>query len=412
MRTAHRTSSNLSPGERDGLLADALAFLAQGLSVIPIRLGTKKAACRWEKFTETPAEPELAKHWFAGKQRAIAVVLGAVSGGLICRDFDTMPAFERWAAEHADLADRLPIVATSRGRHVYARATPDTIAAIGKCFLKFDDGELRLSKCYCLLPPSRHPDGTRYEFVRSFDSLEFVDLQAAGFLSATERTESAERAERPERTEKPERSERTETHRRIPEKTEAMGGGFDDEEIAHVERAIAETLPSEPGQRHRLVFEFARALKGIPSFSDAAAQDLKAIVRRWHESAKPFMVTKAFEETWLDFLSAWPRVKFPRGAEPVAAALARARASDPPAAAREYEQAELRLLVALCRELQFTAGDGAFYLSVRTAGRLLNVDHTTASRWLKLLRLDGIIAEIDKGSASTRKASRFRYVAT
>ena len=90
---------------------------------------------------------------------------------------------------------------------------------------------------------------------------------------------------------------------------------------------------------------------------------------------------------------------------------AKAVNTDEPAVARRYEQGQLRLLVALCQELQRAAGERPFYLSCRTAGRLLGVDHTTAWRWLFLLEHHQVIKTVAKGSQSTGKASRYRYLA-
>lgn len=81
-----------------------------------------------------------------------------------------------------------------------------------------------------------------------------------------------------------------------------------------------------------------------------------------------------------------------------------------PKIAAEYEQSDLRLLVALCRELQRACGDGPFYLSCRTAGTLLNVTHTTAWRWLFLLEQDDVIRVVSRGSQQSKKASRYRYL--
>jgi hypothetical protein len=114
-------------------------------------------------------------------------------------------------------------------------------------------------------------------------------------------------------------------------------------------------------------------------------------------------------ETRIDFLKAWPRVKFPKGKEPMSDIVSRARLAPLLPEAAGYEQEGLRFLVALCRELQRSAGDGAFYLSCRTAGRLLGVDHTTANRWMFLLVQDGILEPVAIGSTATWRASRFRY---
>ena len=43
--------------------------------------------------------------------------------------------------------------------------------------------------------------------------------------------------------------------------------------------------------------------------------------------------------------------------------LAKTKDADAPIEAQQYEQASLRLLVKLCRELQRAAGDGPFFLS-------------------------------------------------
>jgi hypothetical protein len=58
-----------------------------------------------------------------------------------------------------------------------------------------------------------------------------------------------------------------------------------------------------------------------------------------------------------------------------------------------------------------SAGDGPFYLSARTAARLLAVDPSTAWRWLFLLEHDRILHVVTRGVRKERKASRFRYVA-
>ena len=169
------------------------------------------------------------------------------------------------------------------------------------------------------------------------------------------------------------------------------------------------TLPTCPGERNKLVFGLARALKAIPGLIDAGLEQLQPLVRQWHNLAKPNIGTPAFEETWLDFIHAWPRVKFP-GKEPMAMILATAVALEPPEAVRHYESEPLKLLASLCRELQRATGDAPFFLSVRTVGKYFNVDPGTASRWLTLLRFDRVIDEVEKGTQKTGRASRYRFL--
>jgi hypothetical protein len=180
---------------------------------------------------------------------------------------------------------------------------------------------------------------------------------------------------------------------------------------ADIKQAIHDTLPTAVGRRNRQVFEFARALKAIPRLADADPDDLKAAVRNWHQVAllRQVIGTEPFEETWIDFLKSWPKVKFPRGEEPMTAILEKAKANPLPPAASRYDHAGLRLLVALCHELQRVSGQGEFFLSCRTAGKLLGVNHVTAARYLFLLAHDGIVEAVEKSDRARRRATRYRY---
>ena len=141
-------------------------------------------------------------------------------------------------------------------------------------------------------------------------------------------------------------------------------------------RLVLEHLPAGPGHRNRKVFELARALKAVPWLSDACGKDLDRLepcLRVWHNEGvrRGVIATVPFTETWIDLLRAWPKVKFPKGEEPMVALLERAARGPAPSAADRYEEEGLRLLVALCCELQRAAGSDPFFLACRTAGRNL-----------------------------------------
>jgi hypothetical protein len=274
--------------------------------------------------------------------------------------------------------------------HVYFLADAQGIKHLG-------DGELRGGGGYCLLPPSLHPEGATYEWIipPATENLLVLDPEAAGFISKKCRV-----TEQTETTEQPEQTEQT-------EQTEAI-------EWAGVEKAIRETLPTEYGTRNRKVFELARTLKSLPPLADADARELRPIVREWHRRALPKIRTKAFEETWIDFLKAWPRVRYVKGTEPIMQTFQKAVESErPPIAVAIYPENErLQILAALCRELQQAAGEQAFYLSCRTVGKLFDVSHKTASGWLFLLESDEILRTVTKGGTrqNPRSATRFRYL--
>jgi len=392
---------NHSNRQGPSLLEVALQYDRRGWSVIPIKPSTEKPACRhWKKYQTEPPDGATLRRWFRGRNdRGLAVIMGHVSGGLVCRDFDVMDAYRQWERSHPELAEKLPTVATARGRHVYFLADHRGIIDLG-------DGELR-GAGYCVLPPSRHPNGPEYRWLVPLPEgpvPRVDDLAAAGFLDRT-----------PHETESTERTKSTEESRGEQKSTEAIVGVGRFASLHDLDQDVLETiresLPAGPGRRNRQVFELARALKSIPRLADAAADDLEPYVRGWHQWGVEAGVigTEPFEETWIDFLQAWPKVRFPKGAEPMVAILQRAKHAALPRAAERYDHDGLRLLIVLCRELQRASGDAPFFLASRTAGRLLEVGHLTAWRWLYLLQHDGVIEEVEKGDRAKRRASRYRY---
>lgn len=383
------------------MIEEAQKYAALDWSIIPIRPGTKLPACRtWKDYQTRRPDDETLRRWFA-KRSGLAVICGPISGGLMVRDFDDLEAYSRWQGSRPALAETLPTVETARGRHVYFRAALDELQSLsGKetTILPLGDGELRAGG-YCLLPPSVHPSGHSYRWLIQLSGQPpLLALADTGFMRATE--SHRERQRRRRNTEE----DRDNGSHRVGEACQASHRPSGDA----IERTILESLPRQQGQRNKQVFELARALKAVASLADADAKDLKHLVQQWHTLARPVIGTQPFEETWIDFLRAWPRVRFPKGAEPMAAILERALTEVLPHEARDFEQTELQILVGLCRELQRAAGSGPFYLSARTAGKLLEVDHTTAWRWLFLLQSEGLLSVVTKGTQAG-KATRYRY---
>jgi hypothetical protein len=160
---------------------------------------------------------------------------------------------------------------------------------------------------------------------------------------------------------------------------------------------------------HRL-FDLARALKAVPHLADADFDALRPIIKRWHELARPAISTQEFEESWIDFLRAWERVRFPAGTGPLDRAFSISQSQPLPACAERFGIIGIRLLIALCRQLQLTAGDGTFFLACRSAANLLDIEHTTANRWLWLLERERILQRISTGSKASKKANEYRYL--
>lgn len=85
------------------------------------------------------------------------------------------------------------------------------------------------------------------------------------------------------------------------------GGGT----IAAISEMPSSCRLERAGDRNAKCFELARWLKGIAP--EATLDQLRPIVKQWHQMFLDIMETKQFSETWIDFSSAWSKVKFPYG---------------------------------------------------------------------------------------------------
>lgn len=108
------------------LAAAARKLFDSGLNVIPLLLDGSKAPAikKWTALHQQRAESSLIDEWFTDKV-GIAVLGGKTSGNLEVIDFDDPELFEPWCDLVRHLApgliEKLPIVKTPGGYHVYLR---------------------------------------------------------------------------------------------------------------------------------------------------------------------------------------------------------------------------------------------------------------------------------------------------
>jgi hypothetical protein len=363
---------NQKPQAHD-LLTVAIEYARRGMSVIPVN--GKLPSTFWKHFQRQPADESMLRRLFGRNGvTGLAVILGSASGGLACRDYDDADAYRRWADAHADLAATLPTVQTKRGYHVYF-AGPDG-------FVVLDDGEYRAtSGHYCLLPPSRHPDGPIYRWVVPLPDgpLPVLDPVSAGLLPAV--------------------------HAVFPDtqETQADSSLLTPVLASKIQYAISHTQPDGYGVRNLRLFDLARHLKAI--MPDASMDELQVIVRDWHSIALPNIKTKEWDETWVDFQDAFSRVRRPVGAT-LKKIDAAAKVQTPIGA-----DANARL-VELCRAMQAHHGPGRQWpLSCRVAGEKIGVSHVVAAEKLKKLRRKGIIELVKYGgNEDSGVASEYRFI--
>jgi Bifunctional DNA primase/polymerase, N-terminal len=75
----------------------ALLALRAGISVVPIPPdGTKRPRIPWKIYQQRRATVGELTRWFAGSSHGIALIMGAISGGVETLDFDTHEIYQRW----------------------------------------------------------------------------------------------------------------------------------------------------------------------------------------------------------------------------------------------------------------------------------------------------------------------------
>jgi hypothetical protein len=168
------------------LLHIARKYVAAGLSVLPIRRGTKEPASEllprvydedqgktrpsWRMYQERQPNDWELKSWFGKTDAGIAIVCGQVSGGLVVIDFELPDWYEQWRETvlvvlDKDALEGLPIVATGKGRHVYFRMDDPVSNRKLATSNREVIAETRGQGGYVLAPPSLHPSGTFYELL-------------------------------------------------------------------------------------------------------------------------------------------------------------------------------------------------------------------------------------------------------
>lgn len=390
-------------GLRERLLEQALRLNRQfGWSVIPV-IG-KKAVSTWKQYQQRPPTPKELHQLFAIEcVTGLAVIHGAVSGGLVCRDFDSQAAYAAWKQRFPKTAKRLPTARTRRGFHVYFLGPEG--------YDEYPDGEYRGDfKHYTVLPPSGYPGAGFYEWrVEPSGVIPTVDPGKKGLRGKSKRTKAGNPTQCTKRTQ--EVGVCAGGTMSTAGTTSAVWGHQVDPTDPEVDHAIQATVPTATGKRHLLVFRLARRLKGIPAYRNLPGTAFHRVVQEWHKLSLPAIATKDFADTWTDFLQGWERVTQPDGEGELDRLYERAlKAKPPPELVERYgEGSKAVRLALLCRELQERASDEPFFLDCRNAGRLLGTDHSSAAALLRLLGIERVIQLVTRGEFG-RAASTYRYV--
>ena len=180
----------------------------------------------------------------------------------------------------------------------------------------------------------------------------------------------------------------------------------------NVEQAVQMSLPKRLHENNDCLFTLARAVKALELQSEEFnAAQLRDVFDQWFKRGAKFMrPEQSCDDYFVQFLNAYASAKTPLGEDVASRAwkLAQERPL-PPEAIAAFTDPEMRLVVALCRELQIVAGEGPFFLAARTLQRLLKHGNCmAASRWLKAICALKLLAVVVPGT--TARAARYRYL--
>lgn len=404
--------------------------------------GTKGTKKKWGHLTVAEmADPQ---HLAALEAGNIGVALGKVSGALCSIDLDTDETLAAFLKVNPSLADSLR-TRGARGGNVWVRCKG---SYPGTFKIKTDDGEevgeWRADGVQTIIsgthptgcdyaftvaaPPARMefecivwPKGLRPPKARPDEAAEMADLPIVHSNTATQphshsATQETQAGSGGGGAIVHSNTATQSTQQLSHTATQATQAVVDSRSFFEIERFI----PIRRGTSDRLLFSMSGALLTWEKQQDrkATTAEKLAIFKRWWQQAKeqvdPTMDQTAYLAKWL---SGCKRRKF---ADDETAVLAAWRAAKdqplPPEADAEYDppmSAKMKLLVALCSQLQDMRGKAPFFLSSRDAGKLLEVPHTTIFFWLEILAAeDGpyhLLQKVSTGSLATRKANEYRY---
>ncbi|TVP98124.1 MAG: hypothetical protein EA381_13110 [Planctomycetaceae bacterium] len=401
----HSTASNVSPGSVDDAYQLARLYDSLGFSMIPIRPGTKVAASGWKRNQTERASIDEVLPWIAAGN-GLGVVLGQVSNGWVCRDFDDESAFERWAEAYPQLADSLPRSRTGRGFHVYVRVAEKAKTKAWR------DGELRGDAAYVVIPPSEHPTAAgAYQWIIHPHQGEPARVLAATGLNRSWLVT--------EKIEKQSTQNGFSADSVVSVSLSKTVGAVSVGQWEAIQDAIELTVPPAIGNRSGGKFNglFRLARKVIAILGGRPGPDLtEQIGMAWFEAAQHVIGTGDPGVTCADFAHAIESVRAPDSGDPIAMAFEASKALPIPPFVQRFaafnESAPTIQLAKLVVSLDQRFSGGVWYLSCHVAGRLVGMKHSHAHSVLKKWVKDGILKIVEPGKPGKpgNKATRYQFV--
>jgi len=170
---------------------------------------------------------------------------------------------------------------------------------------------------------------------------------------------------------------------------------------------ISQLAPTGYHQNNASLFKLARLVRSYENAvgRPATVQELGFVFDRWCLVARRFWRPELTrDDYYAEFLEAYSYARFGLDENPIELAVSRAKAGPLPEV-QGFTDERIRLVVAICRELQKITGANPFFLPTRKLGEILSVHWTRVGRWLRAIEALGIIRLAD-GEVRQRGGSR------
>jgi hypothetical protein len=163
----------LEAGLKSSVFEAAKAYLAAGISILPLR-GKQPALMTWATLQQVRPAASSVLHWHRnGQLSGVGVICGGVSGGLVVIDLDSAEAVAEYRATFPRLTHTMTVLSGSRrGVHFYyyVNDLPETTIA--------PQFELRSTGAYVAAPPSPHASGNLYKTIKRCEPLRLHNMDS------------------------------------------------------------------------------------------------------------------------------------------------------------------------------------------------------------------------------------------
>jgi hypothetical protein len=156
---------------------------------------------------------------------------------------------------------------------------------------------------------------------------------------------------------------------------------------------VAQVAPTKEHQNNSSLFKLARVVISYEGKVGRRATNAEkeSVFARWSERARPFWragLTR--DDYYAEFLEAYGYAQIGLDENPIETAASQAKATPLPNVPGFTNQ-RIRLLAAICRELQNITRGSPFFLPTRKLGEILGAHWTQVARWLRALEVLNVI---------------------